>query len=104
MITGSTSLSHAELRRFKSCPVDCPKLHQRLESLADYFAFISSSVGGADEFWFRGHEDQSYSLTPSALRYSKLNQREAALDLMLEFRRIAEIKLDRPPSPQDELK
>jgi hypothetical protein len=104
MITGSASLTTAELRRFKTCPVDCPKLRQRIESLADYFAVISSSVGGADQFWFRGHEEQSYSLTPSALRYSTLNHREAALDLMMEFRRIAEIKLDRPPRPQDELK
>jgi hypothetical protein len=98
------SLSATESRRFKACPVDCPKLRQKITSLADYIQVISSTVSGNQRFWFRGHEKASYSLTPSALRYAKENDRKTALDLMSDFKRVAEIKLDRPPGPVDELK
>ena len=97
------ALSAAEFRRFASCPVDCPKLRQKITSLADYFAVISSTVSGNKRFWFRGHDDPEFHLTPSALRYSKTSDRKAALELMSEFKRVAEIKLDRPPDPENEL-
>jgi hypothetical protein len=98
------SITVNELRRFKSCPVDCPKLKQKITSLADYIQVISSTVSGNHRFWFRGHEKASYSLTPSALRYPREEDRQTALKLMSEFKRVAEIKLDRPPGPADELK
>ena len=98
------SLSATELRRFKSCPVDCPKLKQKIASLADYIQVISSTVSGNQRFWFRGHDKAKYSLTPSALRYPRESDRQMALDLMSDFKRVAEIKLDRPPGPIDELK
>lgn len=98
------TLSAAELRRFKSCPVDCPKLKHRITSLADYVQVISGTVSGNERFWFRGHEDADYGLTPSALRPAKEKERETALGLMADFKRVAEIKLARPPGPKDELK
>jgi FRG domain len=99
-----TSLTVAEAKRFKSCPVRCPKLPHRVTSLADYIQVISSTVSGNERFWFRGHDDPSYSLTPSALRYEKTKDRQTALNLISDFKRVAEIKLPRPPDPQDELK
>jgi len=98
------ALSASELRRFKLCPVDCPKLRQKITSLADYVQVISSTVTGDERFWFRGHEDANYSLTPSALRPKRESDRQKALDLMADFKRVAEIKLNRPPGPKDELK
>jgi len=99
----TSRLSPIELRRFRSCPVDCPKLSDRISSLADYFAVISSAVSAHAPFWFRGHAESRYSLIPSALRYRTATKRSQALQLMLEFKRIADIKLHRPPSFENEL-
>ena len=44
------------------------------------------------------------SLTPSALRFKSQSEREKALGLMADFRRIAESKLPRPPDDEAELK
>ncbi|HET9183801.1 MAG TPA: FRG domain-containing protein [Candidatus Angelobacter sp.] len=71
--------------------------------MADFLAAISNTVTGSDRFWFRGHHDVSFSLTPSALRYPELSDRTKALDLMADFKRIAAIKLQRPPAPNQEL-
>ena len=104
MVTGITTLSAAEFRRFAVCPVECPKLRQKIASLADYFSVISSTVSTDDPFWFRGHSEVQWSLTPSALRYSRDGIGQTQVDLMTEFQRIAETKLARPPAPDDELK
>ena len=98
MTTMSPRLSPTELRRFRSCPVDCPKLTDRISSLADYIAILSSAVSAHAPFWFRGHSESHYSLTPSALRYRTVTKRSQALQLISEFKRIADIKLHRPPS------
>lgn len=97
------SLSSFEIARFKSCPVDCPKLKNKITSLADFFAVISSAVAADAPFWFRGHSEPQYSLTPSALRYRTMHKRGKALELISEFKRTADIKLARPPSFEKEL-
>jgi len=97
-------LSGPELRRFRGCPVKCPRLKYKIQSLADYFSVISSVIGSEGPFWFRGHADADWSLTPFALRYGKYAERERALRLISEFKRVAEIKLTRPPRDDDELK
>jgi len=99
-----TRLTPNELKRFRVCPVECPKLSERISTLADYFAIIASVIGSDAPFWFRGHCEARYSLTPTALRYSPIAKRVRAIELMSEFRRIADIKLRRPPDPQDHLK
>src|ERR1700686_1645381 len=99
-------LSGSELRRFRICPVRCPQVSQKINSLADYFAVISSTVSGEDVFWFRGHSDVSYSLIPSGLRFSKVSDRVKAYELMAEFKRVAVHKLERPPvagSPAEDM-
>jgi hypothetical protein len=85
MVTMSSLLSLIELRRFRSCPVDCPKLTDKISSLAQYFAVISSAVTANTPFWFRGHSEPHYSLTPSALRYRTAAKRSQALQLISEF-------------------
>ncbi|MGB7591729.1 MAG: FRG domain-containing protein [Terriglobia bacterium] len=97
-------LSDAEHRRFARNPAKCPILRQRVENLADYFSVFNPSITGNDQFWFRGHEDASWELTPTALRYKLEDDRTRALGLVSEFKRVAEIKLPRPPLPNEELK
>lgn len=99
----ATFLSAGEFKRFTKCPVKCPRLNARIDSLADFLAAISSAITTDERFWFRGHENLSFSLTPSALRYSAYSNRTKALHLMADFKRIAAIKLSRPPSPDNEL-
>ena len=104
MTAGSGELSSAEHRRFARYPARCPILRRRVENLAAYFSVISSSITGNDQFWFRGHEDAIWELTPTALRYKREDERTRALGLVSEFKRVAEIKLPRPPLPNEELK
>jgi hypothetical protein len=97
------ALSSAENRRFARSRAKCPILNQRAANLADYFSIISSLITSKDQFWFRGHEDANWALTPTALRYNREQDRIQALGLISEFKRVAEIKLPRPPLPSEEL-
>ena len=76
----------------------------RVKTLSDYMAVFNSVVDSSNTYWFRGHSDYSWTLTPSALRYTSKSRRDEALNLVSEFKRIAEIKLLRPPSDDEELK
>jgi hypothetical protein len=97
-------LSALEQRRFSSCPVECKQLRDKITSLADYFSAISGVVSADATFWFRGHSEPQLSLTPGALRYSRIADRKKALDLMADFKRIAEAKLTRLPELDDDFK
>jgi hypothetical protein len=96
-------LTPSEWKRCSGCPIKCPLLRERVASLADFMAVISNAMRTDELFWFRGHADVSCSLTPSALRFKSQSDREKALGLMADFRRIAEIKLPRPPSAESDL-
>ena len=87
----------------KECPVGCPFINEKIETLADFFSVITSVLSD-QPYWFRGHTDLAWRLTPSALRYTSEDDRNTALRLLAEFKRVAEIKLDRPPQPDEELK
>jgi hypothetical protein len=97
-------------RRFRSpCPVTCEVLEllraeNQISSLSSYFSAIDGVVKGDDLFWFRGHEETRWSLTPKALRPKTLAGRLKALDLIADFKRIAEAKLARVPEPDDAYK
>lgn len=97
-------LTSAEWKRFSICPVKCPRLRDRVTSLSDFLAVISNSIRTEEPFWFRGHSDVQCSLTPTALRFKSQPDREKALGLMADFRRIAESKLPRPPDGEADLK
>src|ERR1035441_14238 len=98
------TITATERQRFASCSVKCKQLRQRVTSLADYFSAISGLVSADETFWFRGHSEPQWSLTPGALRYTQIADRRKALDLMSDFKRIAEAKLSRLPEPDDEFK
>jgi hypothetical protein len=97
------ALSPTQFARFKSGVNRLPILNVRIDSLSEFMATISSAITTSDVFWFRGHADVKWSLTPSALRYKEVDKRAKALGLIAEFKRIAEIKLARPPRPDEEL-
>lgn len=97
-------LNRAELARFSRVPVKCPRLPYKVGSLADFFAVISSVIQKDDVFWFRGHSSTNWKLVPLALRYLTLAERERAIALISAFKRVAEIKLSRPPQREEALK
>jgi len=97
-------LNRSETARLSSGPVKCPHLSYKVQSLSDFFAVIASVIRKEDPFWFRGHSRADWNLVPMALRYATKAQRDRALSLISEFKRIAEIKLPRPPQHEEQLK
>jgi hypothetical protein len=99
-MSGLESLTKKEQRRFATCPVKCRQFPVHIRNLADYITVMSTT----GPLWYRGHTDQIWRLSPSALRYATEDKRNAALGLIAEFRRIGEIKLTRPPFFNEVLK
>ena len=99
------SLSTSEKARFDRRASKCPLItDQRVEALADFVSILSTALVGSRVSWFRGHAAIAWRLVPSALRYAKVASRQTALELLSEFKRIAEIKQVRPPGPNEQLK
>ena len=91
-------------RRFRSCPIDCPVYRDtEIASLSDFFAVFHSLLEAQKVFWFRGQPKAEYDLAPSALRYPDPLRRDAALGLVADMKRFLEMKLQRPPAPEDHL-
>lgn len=82
----------------------CPIVREVIDHLGKYFDVFNSLLRKDETFWFRGHGDFTWSLTPSALRYKKESTRNKALQLVSDFKRFAEMKLERPPTVDEELK
>lgn len=98
-------LTVAERGRFKKCPVQCKRFFVHISSLAAYFEVIAGQIrSDSDMFWFRGHSECDWSLTPRALRPKTDDGRQAGLNLISDFKRIAEAKLPRVPEIDDEFK
>ena len=74
-----------------------------IESLGGFFGICSGILRDDVEFWFRGHADFGWTLTPSALRYKTAKERNKALGLLADFKRYAKIKLPNLQKPDDEL-
>ena len=91
-------------QRYRRCPIDCPiYLDNVIVSLSDFFGVFHALLEPNKVFWFRGHPQVEYKLAPSALRYAEVDQRERALGLVSEMKRCLEMKLPRPPGPDDVL-
>ena len=91
-------------RRYRACPIDCPKyLDTVITSLSDFFAVFHALLEPAKTFWFRGHPSLEFRLAPSALRYPDVPDRNRALGLVAEMKRFLEFKLPRPPAADDSL-
>jgi hypothetical protein len=80
----------------------CRVWPQPATSLHDFFGLLDAFLGKNAEFWFRGHADLRWTLTPFALRYEDGNARDKALNLLSAFKRYAETKLPHPPAPRDD--
>jgi FRG domain len=72
-------------------------------NLGEFFNICSGVLREDTEFWFRGHPDITWTLTPSALRYDTVLKRQKALDLLADFRRYVRIKLPNVPTGDDVL-
>jgi hypothetical protein len=75
-----------------------------ITGLGEFFSMCAGMLEDDTEYWFRGHADLRWTLTPSALRYSRGTTRNDALNLLHDFKRYAETKLPHPPEPDEELK
>ena len=100
--TSKKVLKHVKLK--KKLGSYCPMVPQRITHLGKYFEIFNSLLTERETFWFRGHGDLTWRLTPSALRYNKERERNRALELVSDFKRFAEMKLDRAPGPDEEIK
>jgi hypothetical protein len=74
-----------------------------ITALGEFFSICSGLLKEDVEFWFRGHADVRWTLTPSALRYDTTEKRTKALDLLADFKRYARIKLPNLPTRNDKL-
>ena len=74
-----------------------------ISTLSDFFGVFHSLLEANKLFWFRGHPDIAYPLAPSALRYADREKRDSALSLLADMKRFLEMKLARPPAPDDDL-
>lgn len=84
------------LRESKS---QCELLGQReVRHVSDFVWLVESTYTGQAGLWFRGHSDARYRLTPAALRYERLLDRNNALDLVPKFKRAIETKLPNLPA------
>jgi hypothetical protein len=104
MATGLKQLPKIVMDACKAKGPPCRIYNAYVRDLSDYFAVFNMMLTTDRPFWFRGHSDLGYRLIPSALRYKTESQRNRAIKLLDEFRRMAEIKLEKPPALEDELK
>jgi len=72
--------------------------------LGKYFEIFNGLLKKGEMFWFRGLADVELKLIPSALRPRSESKRNKALSLVSDFKRFAEMKLERPPAVDEELK
>lgn len=91
-----------EANRFKQRAVRCP-ITKSVRSLSDFLAILDSTLDPNKTYWFRGHADVAWRLTPGALRHQTESVRTRALALLADFKRVAEMKQERPPRNDDEL-
>jgi len=97
-------LPRSARRRLRRVVSDANLLQVRVASLSDYLIVFQAVASAEETYWFRGHGDLTWSLTPSALRYEDEGDREQALGLVREFKRVVEMKLPSPPRPDEDLK
>jgi len=99
-----TKLSKKLEQEYRKNGVHCSLFNDAIGELGQYFSIFNSLLSGNQTYWFRGHPSFKYDLIPSALRFNEKEVRNNALQLVSEFKRLAEIKLTAPPKPNEELK
>ncbi len=104
-VASSSQKSRKRIRlKYERKGPGCPLVPYEITSLGRYFEVFNSVLRDEDVFWFRGHADATWTLTPSALRYEEPAHRNEALNLLSDFKRFGEMKLQKPPPPDEELK
>src|SRR5438552_28914 len=103
-MTNLATLPARVVKRIKAKAPKCPMVRFEVNNLSNFVAAFSSVIRPDEIFWFRGHADYTWKLTPSALRYDDSNKCETALGLVREFKRFAEFKLEKAPGAADEFK
>ena len=99
-----SKVSHRQERDNEEAKSVCPIVRELIDHLGKYFDVFNSLSRKDETFWFRGHGDLTWNLTASALRYKEEDKRNKALQLVSDFKRFAEMKLERPPADDAELK
>jgi hypothetical protein len=101
----TTPIIRRELaNRYRRCAIACPMFQDDLiTTLSDFFGVFHSLLEPNKLFWFRGHPDLTYRLAPSALRYAESEKRDRALGLLADMKRFLEMRLSRPPTPDNDL-
>ncbi len=83
-------VTQRQQRGVKEATGACPIVREVIEHLGKYFDVFNSLLKKDETFWFRGHGELNWSLTPSALRPPKESKRNKALQLVSDFKRFAE--------------
>jgi hypothetical protein len=96
---------HGTIRdRYGACPIRCQRRDTEIRDLSDFFTTLRALLKKDGTFWFRGHSNLAFALTPSALRYPTEVQRDGALAHLSDVKRYLEFKLPRPPRQDESLK
>lgn len=103
MAARKTKKALSEIPYRKGVGPGCRVHPKPIESLGGFFDICSGVLRDDTEFWFRGHADFAWTLTPSALRYKTAEKRSKALDLLADFKRYVKIKLSNLPTHDEEL-
>ncbi|MAT16629.1 MAG: hypothetical protein CMJ46_15320 [Planctomyces sp.] len=98
-----TKLDAQAVREYRRNGPDCGLVNQQIQTISDYFRVIDSALTDNREFWFRGHSNSDYKLIPSALRFDSSQEKQAADNLLPHFKRLAQLKIRKPPATDDHL-
>jgi len=104
MPTASFRLPVGFMRRFNRGGTKSRLVRIQVANLSEYFAVLAAQLKGGDQFWFGGHADAGWSLTPGALRFDAAKARKTALDLIYEFKRAVELRIEAPSGRDAELR
>src|ERR1043165_5101451 len=97
-------LTKKRIKNFQKHGPTCEMIRIEVSTLSEYVAAFSALITPKEIFWFRGHSHLRWKITPSALRFNNLEQRKTALALVNDFKRYGELRLERPPDLDEELK
>ena len=96
---------HAKIRRYYSTHVtECRFVDDRIRNLSDFLSVLSGLVTSNREYWYRGHSSAKHKLIPSALRYETVEERNTALSLVHEFKRLVAMRIESAVGPDADLK
>lgn len=81
-----------------------PLVDSDINDLGSFLNVCKTFIQKDSPYWFRGNASEDWKLEPSALRYSSRDKISVVDDLIHEFKRYSEFKLDKPPREDDTLK